>query len=236
MVYVSIKELLPSAFQFDPKDKVASTSESVHCCCACCKWPYVMADPAFAAHLHPGLARLLRVCLGHGVGCAHLGRAAALWVRRRLLCPRNLSCLELHVWNMRHRPVRQPATRMPTPYRPTHSPAVCRRAGWHGSHGWLPPALHALAPNERRRPHLAALSAAHAAAHWATPGLRRRRSLCAPSGPALSLQRAHVSLLLHHTIPERHPMIACRMPSQHPTSQLSHHHLHAARATRNSST
>lgn len=30
MVYVSIKELLPSAFQFDPKDKVVSTSESVH--------------------------------------------------------------------------------------------------------------------------------------------------------------------------------------------------------------
>lgn len=42
---------------------------------------------------------------------------------------------------------------MPTPHRPTHSPAVCRRADWHGSHGWLPPALHALAPNERRRPH-----------------------------------------------------------------------------------
>jgi len=27
MVYVSVKELLPSAFRFDPKDRVVSTSE-----------------------------------------------------------------------------------------------------------------------------------------------------------------------------------------------------------------
>ncbi len=45
---MSVKELLPSAFRFDPKDKVASTSE-LNCCIECCRCCRITAFNAAAA-------------------------------------------------------------------------------------------------------------------------------------------------------------------------------------------
>jgi hypothetical protein len=63
MAFVSFKELLPSAFRFDPTDSVVSTSERLH--------PRTAAAAAAGMRL-PALLLLLLLLLGHCRCCCRL--------------------------------------------------------------------------------------------------------------------------------------------------------------------